>query len=531
MDWEAIGIKLSLMRELRRISEDLEKVLTSRREIPQAPPVIFFEDLDASKVEMVGGKNANLGEMRTRVEVPVPNGFAISSYAYKIFLDYNNITQRITEMLGSWSMSDLDSLGRVSEELKEMIYAAQMPPELETALQAAYERLAAQEKCRPFLAVRSSAIGEDLSFTFAGQYATYLNVPETKLIESYKKIVASLFTARALYYYKNKGFKEEEMAMGVVVMPMIRARASGVLFSRHPEGDQKNTALINAVWGLGKYAVAGTIEPDQYVVTREPLGQVLERQIPVKPVMLRCRPEGGVEELPVPEDMQAQPCLQEHHLVQLMHHALTLERHFNKPQDVEWALDDEDRIWILQSRLLKIPEKRSTAPRPRTVSGHRILLDKGSVAYRGVGAGPVVMVRREEDLKDFPAGGVLVSRHTSPNYVTVMHLAAAIVTDAGSPTGHMALLAKEFRVPTILNTGIATQVLTPGLEVTVDADYKNVYEGIVPELLEEKTTDADELADSPVFKTLKSVLQKIIPLQPSEPERGNLCPGILPHHP
>jgi pyruvate,water dikinase len=208
-----------------------------------------------------------------------------------------------------------------------------------------------------------------------------------------------------------------------------------------------------------------------------------------------------------------------------MHYAQTLENHFSKPQDIEWALDDQDRIWILQSRLLKIPAKKTATPRPRTVSGHRILLDKGAVGYRGVGAGPVVLVRREEDLKDFPAGGVLVSRHTSPNFVTVMHLAAAIVTEAGSPTGHMALLAREFKVPTILNTGIATQVLTPGQEVTVDADYKNVYEGIVPELLEDKASDDDELADTPVFRTLKSVLQKIVPLNLLDPKAPTFAPA------
>ena len=131
---------------------------------------MFFQDLDAGKVEMVGGKNANLGEMRTRVEVPVPNGFAITSYAYKTFLDYNNITERITEMLGSWRMSDLDSLGRVSEELKETIYEAQMPPELVPCPSGSLRApCRSKKKCRPFLAVRSSAIGEDLSFTFAGQ--------------------------------------------------------------------------------------------------------------------------------------------------------------------------------------------------------------------------------------------------------------------------------------------------------------------------------------------------------------------------
>ncbi len=517
---------LELRDALSQISAAIAAILASRREIPPAPLILFFEQLDANKVEIGGGKGANLGEMRSRVAVPVPNGFVITSYAYKIFLDYNKLSQHIGELLSSWSMNDLDSLGRVSEELKKIIHDAQIPPELEAALQTAYEQLAAQEGRRPLLAVRSSAIGEDVTFTFAGQYATYLNVPATELADTYKKIIASLFTARALYYYKNKGFREEEMAMGVVVMPMIAAQASGVLFSRHPEGEPRDAALINAVWGLGKYAVAGTIEPDQYVVTYQPLGKVLEQQIPPKKLMLQCLPAGGVTEVPVPEERQNQPCLQERHLIELMKCAQALEDHFGKPQDIEWALDEDGQLWILQSRLLKIPAKQPTQPRPRVVSGYHILLDQGAVAFRGVGAGPVVLVRREEDLKDFPHGGVLVARHTSPNFVTVMHQTAAIVTDAGSPTGHMALLAREFRVPTILNTGIATQVLKPGMVVTVDAEYRNVYEGLVPELLSVKENEADDLADTPVFRTLKKVLQKIVPLNLLDPK----SPAFHPAH-
>lgn len=510
---------------LAKINAAIAAILMNRREIPVAPPVLFFEDLAVSSVEVAGGKGANLGEMRTKVAVPVPNGFAITSHAYKTFLDYNHLTEHISELLRSWRMDDLDSLGRVSEELKETIHAAQMPPDLEAALQGAYERLAVLEGYRPLLAVRSSAIGEDVSFTFAGQYATYLNVPATELAATYKKIIASLFTARALYYYKNKGFREEEMAMGVVVMPMIAAQASGVLFSRHPEGEPKDAALINAVWGLGKYAVAGTIEPDQYVVAYQPPGKVLEQRIPPKKIMLRCLPEGGVAEVPVPEERQNRPCLQEGHIFALMQYAQALEEHFGKPQDIEWALDERSQLWILQSRLLKIPVKEPATPRPRVVSGHRILLDQGAVAYRGVGAGPVVLVRRESDLKDFPPGGVLVARHTSPNFVTVMHQTAAIVTDAGSPTGHMALLAREFKVPTILNTGVATQVLTPGMEVTVDAEYRNVYEGIVPELLSARETEADDLAETPVFRTLKNVLQKIVPLNLLDPKAPTFQPA------
>lgn len=507
-----------LREALVRIRGAIEAILTSRREIPVAPPILFFEDLGTDKIQEAGGKGANLGEMRRHVAVPVPNGFVITSYAYKIFLDFNHLTEHIGVLLSSWRMDDLDSLGRVSEALKETIHTAQMPPELAKALQAAYERLAGQEGRRPLLAVRSSAIGEDVSFTFAGQYATYLNVPASELVATYKKIIASLFTARALFYYKNKGFKEEEMAMGVVVMPMLAARASGVLFSRHPEGEPKDAALINAVWGLGKYVVAGTIDPDYYLVAHQPPGKVLEQRIPRKEVMLRCRPAGGVEEVRVPEDRQWQPCLTEKHLVQLIEYAQALEGHFGKPQDIEWALDEEGQLWILQSRLLKIPAQHETMPRPRVVPGHRILLDQGAVAFRGVGTGPVVLVRNAGDLKDFPPGGVLVARHTSPSFVTVMHQAAAIIIDAGSPTGHMALLAREFRVPTILNTGNATQVLTPGQVVTVDAEYNNVYEGIVPELVGAKDSEVDELIETPVFRTLKKVLQKVVPLNLLDPQ-------------
>ncbi len=225
----------ALAEALDRISREVEAVLTHRREIPAAPLVIDFEDLLAGMHEVVGGKNANLGEVKNRVGLPVPAGFAISTHAYKVFLDHNHLTARLTELLGHWRLDDLDSLARVSEDLKQMILAARVPPELEAAIAEAYERLAARERRRPLVAMRSSAVGEDLTLTFAGQYATYLNVPSESLVSRYKDIVASLFTPRALFYYKNKGFKEEEMAMGVVVMPMVQARASGVLFTRQPD--------------------------------------------------------------------------------------------------------------------------------------------------------------------------------------------------------------------------------------------------------------------------------------------------------
>ena len=165
-----------LSEALARISREVEEVLTHRREIPVAPLVIDFEALNATMGDVVGGKNANLGEVKNRVGLPVPAGFAISTHAYKVFLDHNHLAARLTELLGHWRLDDLDSLARVSEDLKQMILAAQVPPELEAAITEAYERLAARERRRPLVAMRSSAVGEDLTLTFAGQYATYLNV-------------------------------------------------------------------------------------------------------------------------------------------------------------------------------------------------------------------------------------------------------------------------------------------------------------------------------------------------------------------
>ncbi len=514
-----------LVEACRRISKEVEDVLNRRREIPPAPLTMSFDQLNLDLAEMVGGKNANLGEVRNRVHLPVPPGFAISTYAYKLFLDHNQLATRIPDLLGGWRLDDLDSLAQVSEELKAMVNQGQVPPELETAIQTAYEELCPREDERPLVAMRSSAVGEDLTLTFAGQYATYLNIPPGELVSRYKDIVASLFTPRALFYYKNKGFKEEEMAMGVAVLPMINAKASGVLFTRQPEAAEQEAMLINAVWGLGKYAVGGVITPDHYLVAYQPPGAILEQRIPPKEVMLVNVAGGGVREAPVPEELVNAPCLNRAHLQQLAEWAATLEAHYQRPQDVEWALDFEDRLWCLQSRLLQLPVKRSFEVKARTLKQYPVLLDQGSIACRGVGAGPVVLVRRDEDLRNFPAGGVLVARHTSPKYVTVMPQAAAIITDAGSPTGHMALLAREFQVPTILNTGNATQILKPGQEVTVDANFSNIYAGIIGELLEPRRSKTNDLADSPVFRTLEALLKKVIPLNLINPQSDTFTPA------
>ena len=506
----------ALAEALARISREVEEVLTRRREIPAAPLVIDFEAINAAMHDVVGGKNANLGEVKNRVGLPVPPGFAISTHAYKVFLDHNHLAARIMAVLEKRRLEDLDSLDRVSEELKQMILVAQVPPELEAAIMEAYDQLAAREPDRPLVAMRSSVVSADLTLTFAGQYTSYLNIPPEILVKRYKDIVAGLFTPRALFYLKNQGFKEGEMTMGVTVMPMVRARVSGVVFTRRPEGTGSEAKII-AGWGPGHDGLASESNTDHYLLAYEPWGQILDQVIPPKPMMPVCRPDCGLEEVPVHPDYVKTPCLGESQLRQLLEVARKLEEYWQHPQRVDWALDWQNRLWILNCQPLALPHAKGLNLPPRTLKGHRILLDRGDVACRGTGAGPVVLVRPEEDLSSFPDGGVLVARHTSPKFVAVMSKAAAIFTDVGSPTGHMALLAREFQVPTIINIGNATQILAPGQVVTVDANYNNVYEGLIPELLE-PSAPSDDLTDSSVFQTLKAVVQRIVPLNLINPE-------------
>ncbi len=466
--------------------------------------------------EVVGGKNANLGEVKNRVGLPVPAGFAISTHAYKVFLDHNHLASRIMAVLENRRLEDLDSLDRVSEELKQMILVAQVPPELEAAIMEAYDQLAAREPDRPLVAMRSSVVSADLTLTFAGQYTSFLNIPPEILVRRYKDIVAGLFTPRALFYLKNQGFQEGEMTMGVTVMPMVQARVSGVVFTRRPEGTGSEAKII-AGWGPGHDGLASEPDTDTYLLAYEPWGQILDQVILPKPMMPVCRPDCGLEEVPVHPDYVKTPCLGESELRQLLEVARKLEDYWQHPQRVDWALDWQNRLWILNCQPLALPHAKELNFPPRTLKGHRILLDRGDVACRGTGAGPVVLVRPEEDLSSFPDGGVLVARHTSPKFVAVMSKAAAMLTDVGSPTGHMALLAREFQVPTIINIGNATQILAPGQVVTVDANYNNVYEGLIPELLE-PGAPSDDLTDSSVFQTLKAVVQRIVPLNLINPE-------------
>ncbi|MGE5253586.1 MAG: PEP/pyruvate-binding domain-containing protein, partial [Planctomycetaceae bacterium] len=284
--------------------------------------------------------------------------------------------------------------------------------------------------------------------------------------------------------------------------------------------------IISAIWGLGELSVEGHGSPNVYLVSREG-GKILEKRIPRQEAMFVCREGTGIVERPVPPDDQEKPCLDEEAIQKLFHYALKLEGHYQEPQDIEWAIDPEGKIYLLQARLLRISFHREEKKEKISddLLGSRVLIDWGVVAAPGAGAGPVYLAMEARDLDHFPPGGVLVVKSASPKYITVMNRASAIITDVGNVIGHMASLAREFQVPTIVDTKEATKILRKGQVVTVDALRNRVFDGIVEELIrKDEKGEKEPRRETSVLKKWEEIHSSIVRLNLVDPKSETFTP-------
>jgi pyruvate, water dikinase len=516
--------KYSVLQErIDVILSHIEAVLARRMEIPESDYTIAFEHITKEKTDTVGGKSANLGEIRNVAGLPTPEGFAVTAFAYKRFMDHNGILGKIEELVSGIPLDNLEELNRMSRKIQDMILQAEIPHDLAMAITDAYSSLRERAGTQVLVSVRSSALREDGEFSFAGQHATFLEVPAEDILQRYKEVVASLFSSRAIFYYRTKGFRENDMVMSVGVLEMVDAKAGGVMYSRDPNDPESNVLLVNAVKGLGKSVVDGTVTPETYVIARTPDLTLLGKRIPVTGEVSE-DVTGKISSGVSTHDRGPQsPSLREDELKILARFALVLEDHYGSPQDIEWAFDSSGRPFVLQTRPLRVL-KQAKRSIPTRIPGYHILIERGVIASKGIGFGKVFFVRDDEDLQNFPDGAVLVAKHTSTKFVTVMNRASAIITDVGGAAGHMASLAREYRVPAILDTEIATTTLRDGQEVTVDALNCNIYEGSVQELIELSEQREEPFKTTELFKTLEGVLKWIVPLHLVDPNSENFKP-------
>lgn len=526
----------ALKKALERIELQLNSIIGEKQEAPDVGWVLPFSQISREMVDQVGSKNANLGEIQHGPGFRIPKGFAITTRACEYFLSSNGLPELIRARM-SEELNDEATIERVGTELREAIMAAPIPEELGQAILTAYDALREEiQRDTPLhsghIAVRSSAIGEDAETTHAGQYLTVLNVPRERLLLEWKRVVASLFNGWAVAYRLQQGIRDEGLIMSVACLQMVEPVCSGVLFSHHPFSSTENVAEINAVWGLGSLAVDGTITPDLYTLARDHELTLLEARISHKPLKQVCTPEGQTETVAVSPEQQHIGCLTLEQMRELLRQGLALEKHCGAPQDIEWAIDSTGQITLLQSRPIRLASKtgRQLTPPSTIESSYPILVAGGVTAYPGVGCGPVVRMEPDDDLKTFPEGGILVASHPSPRFVLTMQKAQAIVTDTGSPLGHMASLCREYHIPTLLDVKTATTQLLPGTMITVDAWSGRIYQGRVDELLERTHTQANVMRDTPVGQTLDQASRLLLPLKlvnPRSPEfKPEACGSI-----
>ena len=444
----------------------------------------WFSELNKNSGNVAGGKGANLAEI-FNMKIQVPPGFVITAQAYDYFIEKANLKEQIKNLLENIDYENTEQLNEATKKVRDLIVKAELPKQMEDEILEAYEYLDAKNfenvkgsvleilksSSEPiFVAVRSSATTEDLAdASFAGQQETFLNTKGKKeLLINIKKCFASLFTARATYYRNKKGFKQDHISLAVIIQKMVDSDKSGVIFSKDPTNKSENI-IIESVFGLGEGIVSGRITPDEYIISREL--EILEKKIADKKIAITRNSAGNQEEVKLKEEKSKQQVLKEYEIKKLAEISLKLEAHYKKPQDIEFAIENNE-IYIVQTRAVTTIGKRMET---KEMTGEVILTGLG--ASPGIASGKIKLVKILSDLEKIKQGDVLVTKMTNPDMVVSMQKCSAIVTDEGGLTAHAAIVSREMGIPAVVGTRTATLRLKEGEIITVDGSTGKIYRG------------------------------------------------------
>lgn len=475
--------------------------------------ILWFEEIGINDIPLVGGKNASLGEMLRELSskgIQVPNGFAITTHAFRRFVEANRLETRVQKALEGLDTKNAANLASKGKEVRMLFLNSEFPQDLRYEILAAYEEMSGKlGQKNPHVAVRSSATAEDLEgASFAGQHETILNVyGGVNLLRAIKQCFASLFTDRAISYRADKGFPQLGIALSVGVQQMVRSdlACSGVMFTIDTESGFDRVVFITSSYGLGELIVQGGVSPDQFYVHKDLIGKaknpVIEKILGEKlHKMIYTGKSAMLDEVEVPKNDRKRFTITDEEAATLAKWAVDIEAHYGKAMDIEWAKDGaNNQLYILQAR----PETVHAVKKDRVYETY-VLEEKGKVLLRGdavgskIGQGTVNVLRSALQLNEFSKGQVLVTDRTDPDWEPIMKMASAIITNRGGRTCHAAIVSRELGIPAIVGTGIGTETLKLGQEVTVDTSQGVglVYEGLL-----KYRVDRVKLDEIPATKT------------------------------
>ncbi len=465
--------------------------------------ILWFKEITIEDTPLVGGKNSSLGEMYrdlTRKGINIPNGFAVTATAYRMYLKEAGIQKEMKKALSGLNINDLDAVAEAGHRARELIKNAEFPPQLRKEIIEAYMQMCKEYGHHVDVAVRSSATAEDLpGASFAGQQETYLNVRgEASLMEACKNCFASLFTNRAIVYRHEKGFDHFKVALSIGVQKMVRSdkAGSGEIFTIDTESGFKDVVKISAGYGLGENVVKGRINPDEYAVFKPTLmtghRAIISKKLGEKKIKMIYSQEGAAttKNTVVPNEERKSYVLNDNEILTLAKWACIVESHYSQknkkptPMDLEWAKDGiTGKLFIVQAR----PETIHMGKELRTIERY-ILQEKGKVLANGrsvgdkIGQGKAHIIRDVRHIKQFRQGEVLVTEMTDPDWVPVMKMASAIVTNRGGSACHAAIVSRELGIPCVVGTSNATERISEDQKITVsgaEGEDGKVYDGIL----------------------------------------------------
>ncbi len=457
--------------------------------------ILPFKEINSQDILLVGGKNASLGEMLsqlTKKGIAVPDGFAFTTAAYRRYLKVNGIDEKLKAIFQDFNPKRIESLQKVGKAARTLILKGTMPADLREEIAKAYQDLEQKYGSNPTVAVRTSGVAEDTATaSFAGQFETYLNITgEEKLIDAIRKSIASTFTDRAIVYREEKGFSQLKLGLSVGVQKMIRSDlgSAGIIFTLDTESGFKDVVIVNSIFGVGEMIVKGKITPDQFTVFKPTLEQgfrpIIAKNIGRKTKKYVFAKSGGLKEVNVSKPDQLRFSLTDDEVLKLTRWANIIEKHYGRPQDIEWAKDGKTgELFIVQSR----PETVHAVQVGRLYEEYELKTKKtpsltGIAVGNKIGQGKVRVIDNISKINEFKPGEVLVTKMTDPDWLPIMRMASAIVTDEGSRVCHAAIVSRELGIPAIVGTNKATKVLSTGKMVTVDCSNGTgrVFLGIIP---------------------------------------------------
>ncbi|MFA5086429.1 MAG: phosphoenolpyruvate synthase [Candidatus Paceibacterota bacterium] len=468
---------------------------------------IFFKDLRKKDVPVVGGKNASLGEMYsllTEKGVRIPNGFATTADAYKYFLKFNKIDEKIEKLFNGLDLNKLENVQKAGKKARSLILGGKFPKDLKEEIIAGYRKLCEEygENCD--VAVRSSATAEDLpDASFAGQHESYLNIKgEKDVLEAVKYCYSSLFTDRAISYRRDKGFAQLSVYLSAVIQKMIRSdlASSGIMFTLDTDTGFDKVVLINSIWGIGEMIVKGRVTPDKFFVFKPTMKQgykaIINKEMGRKDGKYVYRESGGVKEVKTTKEEYNKYSITDEEVLILAEWGCMIEEHYGCPQDLEWAKDGKDgKLYIVQSRPETVHSLKGN--KGRTYEEYiidqeaRPILTGISIGDK-IGKGVVRVITDVKKMNEFKRGEILVTKMTDPDWNAILTMSSAVITDEGGKTCHSAIISRELGIPCIVGTKEATQKLKTGMMVTVDCSSGakgRILEGDVPFTVKEYNLD------------------------------------------